>query len=243
MIINEEAYEPGLKDRLKAVRSALGISSVQLSKSIDIEPYQWERFESGNVLPSMNVISAVGKKYGVNEGYLVFGRGNIFSDERRPDDQDDIRQRLISLRGERSTYSFAKMCGIGLSTYEAIEGGMKEASIKQIHRIAEATGVGEKWLLTGDERAKDFPVNDEFIAYLEKHPEIRKEIWDQVGEPEDLGEKLKEKRVSLGLTQKQVAEMLGVPRVTVVEIEVGGHRKDYGLMEKVREFLCSQEQV
>lgn len=237
MIINEDAYEPGLKDRLKRVRAALGLSSVQLSKSIDIEPYQWERFESGDVLPSMSVIAAVGKKYGVNEGYLVFGTGEIFSDERGAGDQSSIRQRLISLRGDRSTYSFAKMCGVGLSTYEAIEDGTKEATIKQIRRIAEATGVGEKWILTGDERAKDYPVNDEVIAFLDAHPEIRKEIWMQIGPREDLGEKLKEKRLALGLTQKQVAEILDVPRVTIVEIEVGGHKKDYSLMEKARKWV------
>ena len=190
----------------------------------------------------MSVISTVRRKYGINEEFLVFGMGSIFYDERRPNDQS-ICQRLISLRGERSTYAFAKMCGIGLPTYEAIERGEKEVTLKQIRRIAEATSVGEKWLLTGDEKTRDYPVNDELIAYLEAHPEIRKQIWEQIGEPEDIGKKLKEKRLALGLTQKQVAEILGVQRVAVIEIEVGGRRKDYGLMEKVRKWVNTSAEL
>ncbi len=240
MIVNEAAYEPGLQDRLKAVRSALGLSSVQLSKSIDIEPYQWERFESGDVLPSIGVISSVGRKYRVSKEYLVFGAGDLFTDEGRHFANQTIRDRLISLRGERTAYSFAKLCGIGLPTYEAIENGTKEASIKQIRRIAEATGVGEKWLLTGDEKAKDYPVNDDLIAFLDAHPEIRKGLWNQIGKPEELDKKLKERRMALGLTQKQVAELIGVQRVTIVEIEAGGHRKDYALMDKVRRWVDSE---
>ena len=35
--------------------------------------------------------------------------------------------------------------------------------------------------------------------------------------------------------------MLGVSRVTVVEIEVGGHRKDFALMEKVKKWVEGYE--
>ena len=37
--------------------------------------------------------------------------------------------------------------------------------------------VGVEWLLHGEERNKDFPVDRKMVEWLKDHPEIREQIW------------------------------------------------------------------
>ena len=61
-----------------------------------------------------------------------------------------------------------------------IEAGENRLKENRAEDIAEALEVGVEWLLHGDETKKDDPVNHRMIEWLWKHPEIRKEIWNQI---------------------------------------------------------------
>ena len=51
----------------------------------------------------------------------------------------------------------------------------KELSDRLIEYISDFCDVGKEWILYGDEKKKDFPVNEDMIRYLWKNEEIRKE--------------------------------------------------------------------
>lgn len=40
--------------------------------------------------------------------------------------------------------------------------------------------VGDDWILTGNERNKYYPVNDEMIEFLKDHEDLRKELWQRI---------------------------------------------------------------
>lgn len=52
----------------------------------------------------------------------------------------------------------------------------------------------------------------------------------------DIARKLKQRRVELGLTQKQVAEKLGVTRGNVTQFEMGRNKLKHGVLQKIAEI-------
>lgn len=46
--------------------------------------------------------------------------------------------------------------------------------------IGKVLEVGDDWILTGNERNKYYPVNDEMIEFLKDHEDLRKELWQKI---------------------------------------------------------------
>jgi transcriptional regulator with XRE-family HTH domain len=63
---------------------------------------------------------------------------------------------------------------------------------------------------------------------LNDHPNEPDDIRDQANEKRHIGQRLREAREYLGLSQEQVAEFLSIPRASVSEME-GGKRGVNGL--------------
>lgn len=76
--------------------------------------------------------------------------------------QQNLRQIDITLKS-----------GIPKSIISRIERGDNISYETYSKRLAEALNVGEEWLLTGEERNKEYPVNEDMVEWLKNHPEKR----------------------------------------------------------------------
>lgn len=106
-----------------------------------------------------------------------------------------LGERMQNARQVRgySQYDFAKLLGIGRSTLANYEQGVREPSLEMIEKIASALCVSPAWLVG----------------------------WSTNGE--DLNpERLRKRRVELGLTQEELAKRMGyASRVSINKFENG----------------------
>ena len=96
--------------------------------------------------------------------------------------------RVKQLRAEMglSQTDFSKLVGIGRANLASIEIGrnhLTEGTAKVIENACEHGGA--EWLLTGNERNRHYPLNDEMKEWLMEHPDTRKKIWEQMKGEDD----------------------------------------------------------
>ena len=95
-------------------------------------------------------------------------------------EQGTPADRLKELRNgmRMSQVEFAEHTGLTSGNLAGIETGrtrLTEATAKKIENTCEHGGA--EWLLTGDERNKDYPINDSMIEWLKDHRRVRKQIF------------------------------------------------------------------
>ena len=76
------------------------------------------------------------------------------------------------------------LSGLSASQLCMIENGDHNLTERRAVEIGKVLDVGLEWLLTGEERNKDFPVDWEMVEWLKDHPEKRMVIkeWMKSGE-------------------------------------------------------------
>lgn len=65
---------------------------------------------------------------------------------------------------------------MNFTTISSLERGKSSITEATAKLIEKEYGVGLDWLYYGDEKARDYPIDDEMLKYLKAHPELRKEI-------------------------------------------------------------------
>lgn len=78
-----------------------------------------------------------------------------------------------------------ELCHTSESRLSEIETGKRRLCEPTAKRIAKALKVGSEWLLTGEEKNKDYPVDDDMVEWLKNHEEVRKEIRALMDKEED----------------------------------------------------------
>ena len=90
-----------------------------------------------------------------------------------------VGKRLKKMRIEKGLTLKELSALVGLSYFQLslIENGEYMLNEKRAVILGEALEVGVEWLLHGEERNKDFPVDRKMVEWLKDHPEIREQIW------------------------------------------------------------------
>ncbi|GAB6393250.1 MAG: helix-turn-helix transcriptional regulator [Treponematales bacterium] len=78
-----KAVDQGVNARVKQVRLALGLSQAQFCRGVFLTNGHYAGIELGNRRVNDRVIKLIAVIYGVNEGFLRTGQGEMF--DRRPD--------------------------------------------------------------------------------------------------------------------------------------------------------------
>ena len=73
--------------------------------------------------------------------------------------------------------------GVDRTLINRVESGAKFTE-KQAVRLAETLEVGVEWLLQGDEKSKEYPVDQQMIRWLWEHEDVRREVWNRMQESE-----------------------------------------------------------
>lgn len=96
-------------------------------------------------------------------------------------------KRLRETRKEKklTLVQLSELCQTSKSQLSALEAGKSQLGEITAKRIAKALKVGSEWLLTGEERNKDYPVDDDMVEWLKNHEEVRKKIRALMDKEED----------------------------------------------------------
>lgn len=68
-----------MKDRLKELRKYLGLTQQELEDMIGVKRNIIANYEAGQNIPKDAIISKIARKFSVNEDWLRYGKGEMFS--------------------------------------------------------------------------------------------------------------------------------------------------------------------
>ena len=163
--------------RLVELRNKLGMSRTSFAKSIGISETHMKRFETGVAVPKEKHINTICEKYHVKPAYFT---GGVSIEEaiipfKNDDGREDTGKRLKEIRLERgmTIKEFSSLINISYTHLYMVETGNNPLSEKMASEIADRLHLGVDWLLYGDEKAKDYPVNAKMVKWLKEHPEKR----------------------------------------------------------------------
>lgn len=173
-----------LSDLIFELRNKLGFSRAVFAKHIGSSITQIRRIELGTVIPDEKFIQKICDVYHVNPAYFS---GNVDIDKAVSifDSEEEMKQvgrrvKQSRIENNRTQKELSILVNLSDSYLCMIEKGESKLTEKRAVDIAEILHVGVDWLLHGDETKKEDPVNHHMIEWLWKHPEIRKEIWNQI---------------------------------------------------------------
>ena len=163
--------------RLVELRNKLGMSRTSVAKSLGISETHLKRFETGVAVPKEKLINTICEKYHVNPAYFT---GEVSIEEaiipfKNDDGREDAGKRLKEIRLERgmTIKEFSSLINISYTHLYMVETGNNPLSEKMASEIADRLHLGVDWLLYGDEKTKDYPVNAKMVKWLKEHPEKR----------------------------------------------------------------------
>ena len=75
-----------MKDRIKAVRKAIGLNQTQFGEKIGVKQNTVAVYELGRATPSESVLSLIHREFGVSEEWLRTGEGEMFEPRTREEE-------------------------------------------------------------------------------------------------------------------------------------------------------------
>ena len=220
-----------MRYRFKEMRKALHLSQKKFADSVGISMSYVNFIEMGYNTPSDKIVDKICCTHGISKRWLTTGYGNMFDkdDEEnnsvpKPYEVNDpkrsvvcknesisnvnIRKRLKILRKKLglSQAEMASKLGIQIYYVSWIETGKKQLKEGEIANICDIFNVRIDWLIEGTGKMFEgggptIPLNDDGAI--------------------EAGEKLKELREGVGLTQKEFAKQAGLNRWHIVLAEQG----------------------
>lgn len=166
------------------LRSKLGLSRASFAKKLGVSPSQMKRIEVGEAKPDDELIQNICDIYNVNstyfEGAMDLNDAVHVSDPKEEKKSVGKRVKQIRVDNNKTLKELSELVNLSDSQLCLIENGESNLTKKRAADIATVLHVGVEWLLYGDEKKKEHPVDQTMIEWLWNHPEIRKEIWEQI---------------------------------------------------------------
>lgn len=209
-----------MNERIKQLRRILNLTQDSFGSRISVKGNTVAQWESGRNDPPSVAISFICKEYNVNENWLRYGTGDIFTKNEFIETYE-ISVRLKYLRHilDISQQDFANSLGISRGNIAAYEVGKNNPSQSVISLICKTYDVNKDWLRFGTG-----------------------EIFISDTQTSSFADRIKQLRHILGLTQQKFAERLGVKRNTVGQWECGINAlTDQVITSICREFNVNEE--
>ena len=169
--------EESIGARIKAIRKLQGLTQEELGRIISRSAMFVSRVEKNRSRISLEQITVLADRLGVNESWLRDGSGSM-TDHERSRDRRSIGERVFEIRRKTglNQKDFAALLGVSRNTISLIERRKISASSAVIRSVAEKMDVDEFWLRSGEEFDLSF-LDDpgrrkSAIAYLKRmYPE------------------------------------------------------------------------
>lgn len=168
--------------KLLLIRKTLGLSQAALGNRIDLTGPHVYRLENGKSEITDSILEKYVEFFGVDSGWLKSENEEDIRFKGQIDGFNSLSDRNKEMRLEMglSQKKFAEYAGVQPGDINRVESGKAALGPQSLKRIAEAFHVGIDWLQYGDENRKEFPVDPKMIDWLWDHPEMRKQIAEEM---------------------------------------------------------------
>lgn len=166
---------------MRELRSYLKISVKDFSAKLGVAPTTLYWYENGGTLTESH-IKDICQAFDVDKEYF---KGTMTLDDAidysgyNHQRIERIRE-LMSEKGIKTNKDLSKRSGVSTTRLSDIMAEKNKLTEDKARKIADALDVGVDWILYGEERKKEFPVNREVIDWLWEHPEERERIWEKM---------------------------------------------------------------
>ena len=209
-----------MKDRIKQLRRILNLTQDSFGSRISVKGNTVAQWESGRNEPPSVVISFICKEYNVNENWLRYGTGDIFTKNEFVETYE-ISVRLKYLRHilDISQQDFANSLGISRGNIAAYEVGKNNPSQSVISLICKTYDINKDWLRFGTG-----------------------EIFISDTQTSSFADRIKQLRHILGLTQQNFSDRLKIKRGAIANYEIGRNNPSDSVIALIcREFNVNEE--
>lgn len=189
-----------MKDRIKQLRRILNLTQDSFGSRISVKGNTVAQWESGRNDPPSVVISFICKEYNVNENWLRYGTGDMFTSSDISNSKVSNRLKLLRNTLNLTQQEFADKIGMKQNTIAQYEIGRTIPSNAITISICREFNVNEEWLRCG---TGDIFTKNEFIETYE------------------ISVRLKYLRHILDISQQDFANSLGISRGNIAAYEVG----------------------
>ncbi len=135
----------GIGDRIKAVRSEIGLNQAEFSSAIGVTQGNLSRYEKMKQEPSINIISKMICEYNINAHWLLTGEGSMF---RTP---QTIGKRLKEARlgCNQQAETVAILCSVSLKEYKSYEEDKQEPGDDFLRRLEGNFNISSTYIRSG----------------------------------------------------------------------------------------------
>ena len=206
--------------RLKLLRNTLNLTQQEFADRIGCKRNTVAKYEIDSSAPSTAVVSLICREFNVNEEWLRFGTGNIFTKNEFIETYE-ISVRLKYLRHilDISQQDFANSLGISRGNIAAYEVGKNNPSQSVISLICKTYDVNKEWLRFGTG-----------------------EIFISDTQTSSFADRIKQLRHILGLTQQNFSDRLKIKRGAIANYEIGRNNPSDSVIALIcREFNINEK--
>lgn len=184
VIEKQKKLEYGKK--IRRIREYLGYSRTDFGNLIGYSDSHLARMEKDQVVVRQPVIDRICGKFNVDPAYFTNMDVDDISKavERNEEEYDHLSasERVKLLRESKgwSQLQLAEKSGMEQPYLSNIENEKHDLYPKQAEKLADCLKVGTEYLLTGNLKKKNYPVNNKMIDWLWEHEDVRKGIWEKM---------------------------------------------------------------
>lgn len=134
-----------MNERLRKLRKTLNMSQTTFGKRVGLKQSTITGYETGNRIPLDSVILLICKEFNVNEEWLRYGKGKMFSSP-----QIGLRIKELRKNLNLTQNNFGNRIGVKANTIGNYELLLRNPSNAVIHSICIEFNVNENWLKSGE---------------------------------------------------------------------------------------------
>lgn len=216
---------------------------------------------NGKYIPSYLMLMGFVRLFHVNPEWLFQKEGSstavLTDDLRKRDSEKVIDERILCLKGADHHTTFSSITDVSIATSISINKtytGKTAIRLNEstIRKIAQAYNVGFEWLLCGDEKCKNNPVNHTMIDILWSNLSLREEIWKKTGrdiivyspsfsQELSLGARIRYCRKAKGLSIQKLSDISFISYSTILRLEHDREKFVPLNLRRLAEVLCVGE--
>lgn len=209
-----------MKDRIKQLRRILNLTQDSFGSRISVKGNTVAQWESGRNDPPSVVISFICKEYNVNENWLRYGTGDMFTSSDISNSKVSNRLKLLRNTLNLTQQEFADKIGCKRNTVAKYEIDSSAPSTAVVSLICREFNVNEEWIRFG--------TGDMFLSHDISSSKASNRV--------------KILRNTLDLTQREFGERICVKGTTIANYELGRNLPSDAIIFSIcREFNVNEE--
>ncbi|WP_022776077.1 helix-turn-helix transcriptional regulator [Butyrivibrio sp. AE2015] len=172
-----------LASQIKLFREYLGLTCREFGERIGYSGSYINQCEHELIEVPANIISLICENYNIDEEYFA-GKISLKEATKHISTQAEIdadrakRLKMLRKRFGMTQTMLYDVSGVDNKAISKIETFERPLEKEQAEMIAKALNIGVDWLLYGNEKRMNYPIDDRIIDWLWENGDVRKKLWD-----------------------------------------------------------------